>query len=121
MGLRALFIPRDYTFSNLLSFSAYAYQTCPEPDSGVCNWEMTVGERVDYIVQPLVAFGTIVMIMIIIFSFITYLLSVNTSASTYGVLAGGPFGLTERGKLFQHILRFKSWPNIARNKKHKAV
>lgn len=61
------------------------------------------------------------MIMIIIFSFITYLLSVNASAPTYEVLAGGPFGLTKRVELFQHILRFKSWPNIARNKKHKAV
>ena len=47
-----------------------------------------------------------------------YLLYFYTS--NYEVLAGLPFVITDPGKLYRHIIRFKSWPSITRYKKHKA-
>lgn len=65
------------------------------------------------IVHPSVVIMTMILIV--------YYLSSIYSVSCYCALAGLPFIATDPGKLYQHIIRFTSWPQLQLFKKHRAL
>jgi hypothetical protein len=57
---------------------------------------------------------------VLLLLFILYLL-VNLDSSKISYLAFNFFVVKEPGKVYRHIIRYKSWPKIERFKKHKAL